>query len=237
MDKKSSIDVRLQALLFRCADDRVWSSTAPKSLNFAKKSMKLWSQGYEIFVQNSQYLSSRFQTAMELHGRHDTISAKKPSEIALLHGSWLTVVLCKLQVQTDDGYLLVLHRLSLIKISRSAPASTASSMTTPTTSDAAAANVTRSAAGTTVERPNVAETENRTATLYLRVSSNISRAGHSWSSCTVDGNCTPISDCQSAPVLVTLLVWCTYSRFGVDQTNWIACFSSCPQYGTGRRIH
>ncbi|KAH8942953.1 hypothetical protein BDL97_13G023300 [Sphagnum fallax] len=71
-------------------------------------------------------------------------------------------------VQTDDGYLLVLHRLSLIKISRSAPASTASSMTTPTTSDAAAANVTRSAAGTMVERPNVAETENRTATLYLR---------------------------------------------------------------------
>lgn len=237
MDKKSSIDVRLQALLFRCADDHLWSSTAPKSLNFAKKSMKLWSQGYEIFVQNSQYLSSRFQTAMELHGRHDTISAKKISEIALLHGSWLTVVLCKLQVQTDDGYLLVLHRLSLIKISRSAPASTASSMTTPTTSDAAAANVTRSAAGTTVERPNVAETENRTATLYLRVSSNISRAGHSCSSCTVDGNCTPISDCQSAPVLVTLLVWCTYSRFGVDQTNWIACFSSCPQSGTGRRIH
>lgn len=160
--------------------------------------MKLWSQGYEIFVQNSQYLSSPFQTAMELHARHDTISAKISSEIALLHGSWLTVVLCKLQVQTDDGYLLVLHRLSLIRKSRSAPASTASSMTTPTSSDAAAANVTRLAAGTTVERPNVAETENRTATLYLRVSSNISRAGHSCSSCTVDGNCTPISDCRSA---------------------------------------
>jgi hypothetical protein len=175
---------------------------------------------------------------MELHARHDTIYAKKSSEIALLHGSWwLTVVLCKLQVQTDDGYLLVLHRLSLIKVSHSAPASTASSMTTRTSSDAAAANVTRSSPAMTVERPTVSETENRTATLYLRVSSNVSRAGHSCSSCTVDGNCTPISDCQSAPVLVTLFVWCTCSRFGVDQTNWIASFLSCPQYGAGRRIH